>query len=63
VRGEPEGRYGRGMSIFLILVLLLLIAGLVIWAWRESPPDAPSAPATAIPQTVPHAGPQTDGSR
>lgn len=55
---EPEGGNGRGMSALLILALLILVAGLTVWAWRDTPPDAPPAPATAMPETVPHAAPQ-----
>ncbi|MFN3944213.1 MAG: hypothetical protein ACK4K7_04730 [Allosphingosinicella sp.] len=57
MRDNPEGRYGRGMSIALLLVLMILVAVLVIWAWQDTPPDAPSVPATAVPDRVPHAAP------
>jgi hypothetical protein len=55
---EPKGGAGRGMSMLLILALLILIGGLTVWAWQDTPPDTPSAPATALPDSVPYAPPQ-----
>jgi hypothetical protein len=37
----------------MLLVLLALIAGLALWAYRRNPPDTPSPNATAIPEAVP----------
>jgi hypothetical protein len=37
----------------MLIALLLLIAGLVFWAYQRNPPDTPSPAGTAMPDTVP----------
>jgi hypothetical protein len=37
----------------MLLILLLLVGGSLVWAFSESPPDAPQPSATALPATVP----------
>lgn len=49
----PPDPRGRGPNMLLLLVLLLLIAGLVAWAFQRNPPDTPQPAATAQPDMVP----------
>ena len=41
------------MNVLMLLILLVVIGGTLIWAFSESPPDAPTPSATSTPATVP----------
>ncbi len=51
--GTPNPGGGRGSNIVMLLVLVVLIAGLVLWAYQRNPPDTPSPSGTATPDAVP----------
>lgn len=53
----PEGGGSRGANALMLLILLLLVGGALIWAFSESPPDAPLPSGTAAPPTVPQGAP------
>lgn len=46
-------RRAIGRSLALVALLVILIAGLVLFAWSRNPPDAPNPAGTAIPETLP----------
>lgn len=50
---------GRGMNIVMLLVLVLLIGGLVFWAYQRNPPTTPSRAGTATPEAMPGGGQNT----
>jgi hypothetical protein len=50
---SPANPRGRGCSIMMLALLLLLIAALMAWGWLDSPPDAPQPSATAAPPAMP----------
>ena len=39
-------------AILLLFALLLLLAGLIVYAWEKNPPDAPNPAATADPEVL-----------
>lgn len=49
----PGWRRSRGANVLMLLILLVLVGGALIWAFSESPPDAPDPSGTAAPPTVP----------
>lgn len=49
----PPDPRARGLNIFMLLVLFLLIGGLVGWAFLRNPPDTPQPSATAQPEVLP----------
>jgi len=49
----PEYRRSRGANILMLLILLVLVGGGLLWAFSESPPDAPQPAGTAAPPTLP----------
>ncbi len=52
-RPPPGTRRSRGANVLMLLILLLLVGGGLLWAFAESPPDAPQPSSTALPATVP----------
>ena len=52
-RPPPGTARSKGANALMLLILLLLVGGGLIWAFMESPPDAPQPSATAAPATVP----------
>ncbi len=50
--GPQDGRPG-GTNVLMLLILLIVVGGALFWAWRASPPDAPTPSSTAAPATVP----------
>jgi len=50
--GEPQTG-GRGTGPLLLLILLLLAAVLVGWAYLRNPPSSPSPGATSTPDSTP----------
>ncbi len=55
----PPDPRGRGTNILMLLVLLLVIAATLSWAFLRNPPDTPSASGTAAPATVPGGTPSS----
>jgi hypothetical protein len=49
----PPERRGAGANVLMLLILLVLVGGLLVWAFSESPPDTPQPSGTAAPATVP----------
>lgn len=49
----PPGPRGRGMNILILLILAVLVAGLLGWAFLRNPPDTPRPSSTGIPDSVP----------
>jgi hypothetical protein len=55
----PPDPRGRGSNIFMLLILLLVVAGALAWAYLRNPPDTPSASGTAAPTTMPGGTPSS----
>ena len=55
----PPDPRGRGSNIFMLLILLVVIASAMAWAFLRNPPDTPSASGTAAPATVPGGTPSS----
>ncbi len=54
-------RRSRGANVLMLLILLVLVGGGLLWAFSESPPDAPQPSGTAAPPTVPQGAPPSGG--
>lgn len=51
--GKPPGGRASGTNVLMLLILLVVIGGVLFWAWQESPPDTPAPSGTSAPATVP----------
>ena len=50
---EPPGRGTGGSWVLLLAVLLVLVAGLFLWARSAHPPGSAQPAATGVPPTLP----------
>jgi hypothetical protein len=59
VETPPPDPRGRGTNLAMLLALVILVAGLVGWAYQRNPPSEPSAAGTVLPDAVPGGGGNT----
>lgn len=50
---RPPWLPGGGRGIGLIVVLLIIVAILIFWAWSAHPPGSSQPAATGVPPTAP----------
>ncbi len=50
---EPPRRVAAGCNVFFIAVLVLLLAGLALWAFIRNPPATPAPASTGNPSGPP----------
>ncbi len=49
----PPDPRGRGANVFMLLILWVVVAIALTWAFLRNPTDAPTPSGTAAPATVP----------
>ena len=53
VSDDPPVRLSTGCNLLFALIVFLLLAGLVFWAWNRHPPDTPHPTQTGTPSGPP----------
>lgn len=56
--GHPA-RKGSGTNLLFLLILLIVVGGLALWGYLDTPPEAPNPTSTALPDAMPESAPQT----
>jgi hypothetical protein len=49
----PPDPRGRGSNILMLLILLIVLAGALVWGFLRNPPDAPDPTKTGSPAGIP----------
>jgi hypothetical protein len=50
---RPPWLPGAGSGMFLLVILLILVAALIFWAWSAHPPGTAHPAATGVSPTAP----------